>query len=117
MCQHGSYVILPTPEWLWSERAVPENGIIIDSCIAGEISQLWARGVRTLGSCCGHGTARPSLVLTNDREMPALARAVIFELDPSRDWELLQWQLADVTLVTEDCGLVNERVSPGPDAE
>lgn len=29
--------------------------IIVDSCIADEIQELWDKGIRTTGCCCGHG--------------------------------------------------------------
>ncbi len=96
MCEHGTTTIVSTPDWFWTARAVPENGICIDACIAGVVLAVWDQGVRTLGSCCGHGKRPPSLVLTEDVEQPALARQVMGELG-DRTWELLQWQLVDVS--------------------
>ena len=32
--------------------------ISIDLCLASEIAGLWARGIRTVSSCCGHGRLR-----------------------------------------------------------
>lgn len=91
MCEHGTSTVVPTPDWLWDERAVPENGIAIDSCIADRIAAAWAAGVRTLGSCCGHGKGGPDVVLTQDAEQPALAREHL------PGFTLYQWQLGDVT--------------------
>lgn len=90
MCLHET-VILPTPDWLWTTRTAPENGITIDACIAPTIHHAWNHGVRTLGSCCGHNTNPPNVVLTQDPDQPALARTVL------PGWTLYQWQLTNVT--------------------
>lgn len=97
MCD-GSTDVVATPDWWWAERAVPENGIHIDSCIADTIEEAWRRGVRTAGSCCGHGRVRPSVVLvTHLADQPELARAVFADIDPERNWLIEQWQLVDVS--------------------
>ena len=85
--------VVDTPEWAWEMRAVPGNGIHIDSCIADRLVDAWAQGVRTLGSCCGHNVHAPSVVLDDDSD-PGLARSVL------PGWTLEQWQLrlTDVTL-------------------
>jgi hypothetical protein len=92
MCEHGTSTIVPTPDWLWEARAAPERGISIDSCIAEAVVDAWDRGVRTLGSCCGHGRGPASVVLTEDHSQPELARGVL------PGWELLQWRLVDVSV-------------------
>lgn len=97
MCEWGTTVVVATPAWLWDRRAIPENGIHIDSCIADVVTALWDRDIYTLSSCCGHGKMRPSLVLDNASDIPLHARAALAEIDPDRDWELLQWQLTDVS--------------------
>jgi len=91
MCEWGTTTILPTPDWLWSSRAAPENGVAIDACISGTIAQAWERGVRTLGSCCGHGNQPPSVVLTEDQDLVDLARSAL------PGWTLEQWRLVDVS--------------------
>jgi hypothetical protein len=93
MCERGTLVsVTPPPEWN-HHRPI----IALDSCIADTVVALWQRGVVTLGSCCGHvGNGLPSLVLSDDAHMPALAQKAIGEVDPDRRWELLQWQLVDV---------------------
>lgn len=90
MCE-GISVILPTPDWLWESRAVPENGISVDACIAEAIFDAWDMGVRTLGCCCGHFKDYHNVVLTEDKEQPALARSVL------RGWDIFQWQLVNVS--------------------
>lgn len=85
-------VALPKPEW--SDR----NGdtIMVDACIAPTVEALWAAGHRTLGSCCGHGRQRPSLVLDNGNDVDVAAiRAVIARVD-GRRFDLHQWRLVNV---------------------
>jgi hypothetical protein len=91
MCEHGTSTVVPTPGWLWDARAVPENGICIDSCIAPAIQSAWTQGVRTLGSCCGHDKAGPSVVLVEDHAQVGLAREHL------PGFTLYQWRLNDVT--------------------
>ena len=92
MCVKGTGTIVSTPDWLWNARTVPENGICIDSCIADIILLAWYNGgLRTLGSCCGHGEVPPSVVLTNDLEQIELGRKLLPE------FTLYQWQLVDVS--------------------
>lgn len=39
----------------------------VDSCIAGDIESLNGRGIRTLGSCCGHGKYPRTIVAIEER--------------------------------------------------
>jgi hypothetical protein len=91
MCDHGTTTVVNTPDWLWDARAVPERGICIDSCIANRILEAWAAGVRTLGSCCGHGDGPPNVVLVEGYSQVDLAREVL------SGWTLYQWRLTDMT--------------------
>lgn len=38
-----------------------KNEIWVDACLAEEISDLWSKGIRTLGCCCGHGIERGTI--------------------------------------------------------
>ena len=96
MCDHGTSTVVATPTWLWGGRARPECGVSIDSCISAAIEKAWGKGVRTLGSCCGHGSNPPSVVLTDDPEQPMLARIHL------PGFVLYQWQLTDVTRCGHD---------------
>lgn len=91
MCIKGTTKVVQTPEWLWSERANPVAGISLDWCIADQILDAWKRGVRTLGSCCGHGERPSSVVLVSDPMQISLAKVTL----PS-DWIIYQWQLTIV---------------------
>lgn len=92
MCDHGDNVCVPAPEWSG------HNGptIAIDRCIADVVQALWAEGLTTLGSCCGHGKVAPSLVLTSD-PIEETTAAALRRMDPDRSWTLYQWQLIDVS--------------------
>lgn len=68
----------------------------IDACIANTIKHLWENGIKTRGSCCGHGDVLPSLVLTNnttDKDAAAI-RNIIADVDP-REWKLMSWRLVE----------------------
>jgi hypothetical protein len=67
-----------------------ERTVCVDACIADVVQRLWAAGVVTCGSCCGHnGTWRPSIVLESGT--PAAALWTILAED-GRDWEVTQWR-------------------------
>ncbi len=46
--------------------------IPIDICIATEIAELWHKGIVTLGSCCGHGKKRASVIVMSNKNLEAL---------------------------------------------
>lgn len=50
-------VLLEAPEWS------SQPTIAVDACIAPAIEYLWKQGVRTFGSCCGHNTRPPSVIV------------------------------------------------------
>lgn len=83
-------VELPAPPWL-------VRPVEVDACIAPAVEALWAAGIVTRSSCCGHGNPRfgPEVVLEESADRWAAAR-VIATVDP-RLYRLLQWQLVDVT--------------------
>lgn len=92
MCEHGNVRIVPTPAWLWSSRTNPLTGIQLDNCIAEEILNAWEHGVKTLGSCCGHGKQQKNVVLEQGEYHREMARLYL------PGFTLLQWQLIDVTI-------------------
>lgn len=55
----GSYVnqtVLDYPDWFWIESSLKLKAGI-DNCILEEIKSLWANGIQTVESCCGHNKA------------------------------------------------------------
>lgn len=46
-----------------------EVGIQVDKCVAEDLKRLWAAGIKTICSCCGHG-ALPAFICiqVEDRE-------------------------------------------------
>ena len=46
-----------------------KDSILVDECLANEIEDLWNKGIRTTGCCCGHGKFLGFInVNENDRE-------------------------------------------------
>lgn len=73
--------------------------VCVDACIATVVQHLWDCGIVTLGSCCGHGRGRPSLVLGPHEDFE-IVRACIAEVIPKgryqndeQGWDLSQWRL------------------------
>lgn len=40
--------------------------IYVDKCIASELMQLWANGIETKASCCGHGKTTGSIAVSEE---------------------------------------------------
>ena len=92
MCEHGTQVVLPLPDWMlsWQERRTA----CVDNCIVETIKALWSAGYETLGCCCGHGKDRPNVVVADgydDNEVAKIAE-VIRRCD-ERDWDVFQWRI------------------------
>jgi hypothetical protein len=65
-CDIGTFehsVMVECPEWLYEDKR-PYVGI--DRCIMDEIKYLWSKGIRTYGSCCGHGKLVPMVNVHDD---------------------------------------------------
>lgn len=63
---HAASIVVDVPEHMADYResrmkAGLAGTIWVDSCALPEIRSLWAKGIRTYGSCCGHN-AHPSMV-------------------------------------------------------
>lgn len=93
MCEWGTETVLPRP-WFMEDTDERLNGVPVDKCIAPIVTALWDAKIVTLGSCCGHGNAAPSLVLGSGEDWRD-ALTVIVSID-ARVVELLQWQLVSV---------------------
>lgn len=37
------------------DRTKYKTEVLVDTCLANEIEELWKKGIRTMGCCCGHG--------------------------------------------------------------
>lgn len=67
----GSYansVALEPPVGWYSRTPVD-----VDSCIAAEVQGLWALGIKTVASCCGHGKVLPVISVAAEHEEAMLA--------------------------------------------
>lgn len=60
---YSNSVSLPTP-WRYS-TGCPKLATI-DRCLQEEIKGLWARGIRTLECCCGHGRNQGYIAVYDD---------------------------------------------------
>jgi hypothetical protein len=73
-----------------------DKDISVDNCITIVIGELNRNGCETLGSCCGHGKERPSIVFASGVDFNK-ARQVIESIGDKRKFQFLQWRLCDVT--------------------
>ena len=85
-------VILPMLSSITPDGKKTYKDVAIDACIAPVIKHLWDKGVNTGGSCCGHGSMPPSIVLGAGAENYSQIREWIKEKD-DRWFELSQWRL------------------------
>jgi hypothetical protein len=84
----GSYdnqVTVEIPPHMASYRAARLaaglSGLVsIDHCIMPEIQELWAQGIHTHGSCCGHNTVEP-MINVRDEDTPRM-KALGYEVFP-----------------------------------
>ena len=85
--------VLLAPPHLGLER----NTVSVDACIVPVVKHLWAQGIVTRSSCCGHGKKPPSLVLEDSipQERAKHIRALIAEVD-KRQFDLYSWKLVGV---------------------
>lgn len=90
-CHSYNWDIGETPEVVLTHYG---KSICIDACITEEIKSLWAKGIETVGSCCGHNRKRPSVILASEIGIAA-AQEVLSE--SSKNWQILIWRLTDVT--------------------
>ena len=68
------------------------KAVCVDACIATQILELWACGIETAGSCCGHNrTIGPPSVFLVDPRLAAKAAKVLSSIDVDRDWQILCW--------------------------
>lgn len=80
-------VVLPTPQHINGKP----NGVCVDACIVDAIKMLWSHKVETLGCCCGHNRASPSVVIS-ESEDAVRAKQLLTEND-GREWDVMQWRL------------------------
>jgi len=80
-------VILDRPDFMAAVESKPQ--IAIDACIVEQVKTLWAAGVTTYSSCCGHGKTRPSVVVDAGKALSA--KALLTMRDPKRNWRVYYW--------------------------
>ncbi len=63
MCNWGKTVKLKPPQRALIPNRVVNDWVAIDSCLVDAVTQLWAFGYPTVGSCCGHGKWAGEIVI------------------------------------------------------
>lgn len=94
-CADGAIVMIPSE--IFKHTCRENQEVTIDPCILRVIEYLWDDGWVTLGCCCGHNKAAPSIVLAesyNDIEVREIKNRIA-SID-NRRWELMQWRLIEV---------------------
>lgn len=43
-----------------------KDEVYVDECLEEEIKDLWSKGIKTTGCCCGHGYSLGFIQVTND---------------------------------------------------
>ena len=88
----GDGVLMTMPPEVAKERL--RRTIKVDRCIAAVIFSLWNNGISTLGSCCGHNKANPSVVVEAGYDKEQLDRIVqIIDKVDKREWDVQRWML------------------------
>lgn len=88
-------VLDPNEYFDWDSKS---KSVFVDACISEQIKKLWEKGIWTRGCCCGHnGKFGNANVILDATEKPAKAINFLKEIDPNRDWDVLQWQLTKCT--------------------
>ena len=95
MCDCHSYnsdsgtvpeIVLTVP---WDNKHVS-----IDACIAHVVRALWDDGIATVGSCCGHGSDIPTILLERAQDADRAIKCV--SLTDGRRFKMLAWVLAEM---------------------
>ena len=60
MGSYGNQVTLKAPSWSGKDT------ICVDVCLKDEVLDLWRRGIKTTGCCCGHNKAPPYIGVYDD---------------------------------------------------
>lgn len=67
---YSNQTVLFYPHWFISQKRHRAAGI--DNCILDEIKDLWASGIQTDESCCGHNDQAPPYISVPDEYIPRM---------------------------------------------
>lgn len=103
-----------TPEVLLippKDLGIGKDSICVDACIAEIIKHIWAHGIMTLNSCCGHNKLEPSIILEQgcSEEKALKVKALIAEID-NREFKLLSWKLTPLALRQQLADTTQDRI-------
>lgn len=97
-CEPGTGgTITRIPDAIFAQTGRENQSVTIDACIFRVIEHLWDEGIVTLGCCCGHNKAAPSIVIRQSYTDLKIAeiKDIIYRIDVRR-WEIQQWRLVSV---------------------
>lgn len=95
MCDIGQ-IVLALPDGIDPDKEA--RSVNVDACIALPIQHLLNASVQTRGCCCGHGEAKPSIILSQEcKDVDILEALLLLSKVDERDWDVFQWQLVNVS--------------------
>jgi hypothetical protein len=67
----GKRILYPPKNFITYNIVTDDNdqykdSVQVDECLADEIEELWSKGIKTCGCCCGHGLSLGYIQVTND---------------------------------------------------
>ncbi len=81
MCELGNQIGVLVPSFIYLRYNLPEEKIrrqvSIDVCMVEEIYNLWKRGIKTIGCCCGHGGYKRNIGVEDDSIQDMIALGYI----------------------------------------
>lgn len=69
---YANQIEVKAPDWSSKET------ICLDRCIAQEVLDLWSRGVKTGGCCCGHNKVQPFINPLTEQDAIKMAQIGYF---------------------------------------
>jgi hypothetical protein len=85
MCRMGRYKIVLIQQGSPSCSTANWDGVLVDACIADFVQTLNNQGIKTLGSCCGHGIFQGDILIEPGHEDALTAHGYDFYIDEDGD--------------------------------
>ena len=86
-------IVIKIPDHIFPRTHRQNQMVSIDGCIAYVIEALWELDIATLGCCCGHNKANPTVIVSDTVSLGECDWILeeIAKLD-TREWEVCQWR-------------------------
>ncbi len=111
----GWYPVMDAYKLQREKAGLSTRGICVDTCLAKDITTLWESGIRTMGSCCGHGMADGMINIHPEDFDKALElgwEMFAYDDEPDRR-DTVRWPRS-MTTICPDCGNpLGEEYEPG----